>query len=303
MPSRLRSAVTDWAQNLRRLLVPRPPWRAEAEFAFYRVEPSALHEQLERQRRWWRQGQLVGLGVVDALGLLDRDRLAGLRVLEIGAGECMLGQALQQAGAAEVWAVDAVPKQIWAAAAHASQREQSGEGGRLHCVIADVLDLPFVEGSFDLVVANLVLHHIRPLTGLLGEVLRVLAHGGQFVALEPAPLVGMLVHDQTSDNEAPLWPGAVTETLTRSGFVLAAHEYQWVRLRSSVLGPLSPSYWVSAQRPGPAETARLRLVRELAPSVLPGLKVDTGCRFAALVNEQVAAISECVEQQGLLKRR
>ena len=176
--------------------------------------------------------------------------------------------------------------------------------------VIDLTDFSFFDdtadplaGSFDLVVANLVLHHIRPLTGLLGEVLRVLAPGGQFVALEPAPLVGMLVHDQTSDNEAPLWPGAVTCALTRSGFVLAAHEYQWVRLRSSVLGPLSPSYRVSAQRPGPAETARLRLVRELAPSVLPGLSVDTGCRFAALVNEQVAAISECVEQKGLLERR
>ena len=302
MPSRLRSAVTDWAHNLRRLVVPRPPWRAEAEFAFYRVEPSALHEQLDRQRRWWRQGQLVGLGVVDALGLLDRDRLSGLRVLELGAGECMLGQALVQAGAAEVWAVDAVPKQIWAAAAHASQRETGGESSRLHCVIADVLDLPFDAGSFDLVVANLVLHHIRPLTGLLGEARRVLAPGGQFVALEPAPLVGMLVHDQTSDNEAPLWPGAVTSALTDSGFVQAAHEYQWVRLRSSVLGPLSPSYRVSAQRPGPAETARLRLVRELASSALPGLRVDTGCRFAALVKEQMAAIGNCVEQQGLLER-
>ena len=302
MPSRLRSAVTDWAHNLRRLLVPRPPWRAEAEFAFYRVEPSALHEQLDRQRRWWRQGQLVGLGVVDALGLLDRDRLSGLRVLELGAGECMLGQALVQAGAAEVWAVDAVPKQIWAAATHASQREKSGAGSRLHCVIADVLDLPFSAGSFDLVVANLVLHHVRPLAGLLGEVRRVLAQGGQFVALEPAPLIGMLVHDQTSDNEAPLWPGAVTEALTHSGFVQAAHEYQWVRLRSPVLGPLSPSYRVSARRAGASRPAQLGFRRQLVPSALPGLMVDGGCQFAQLVEQQLAAISECVEQKGLLER-
>ena len=50
----------------------------------------AFGAQLARQKAWQRQGHFVGLGVVQALGLLDRTRLAGKRVLEIGAGECML---------------------------------------------------------------------------------------------------------------------------------------------------------------------------------------------------------------------
>ena len=91
-----------WGQNLRRLLWPRPAWRAEAEFAYYRVEESALAEQLARQTAWQQQSHFVGLGLVESLGLLDRSRLADLRVLELGAGECMLSQALLRAGAERV---------------------------------------------------------------------------------------------------------------------------------------------------------------------------------------------------------
>jgi len=294
----LPSAVA-WAHNLRRLLVPRPSWRAEAEFAFYQVRESELAEQLSRQKLWQRQGHFIGLSVVDALGLLDRQALGGRRILEIGAGECMLSQALLTAGAGEVWAADAVPKQLWAAAA---QHSQGDNPAGLHCVVADALDLPFATGSFDLVVANLVLHHIRPLPALLSEVARVLRPGGRFVALEPAPLVGLLVHDQTSDNEAPLWPGTVTAALGEAGLQAPEHHYLWVRLRSGLLGPLSPSYRVRADKPGivgsvaPGDLLR----RPLVASRLPGLSLDSGCRFAPLVHEQLTAIVECVKRNQLL---
>lgn len=281
-----------WGQNLRRLLWPRPAWRAEAEFDYYRVEESALAEQLARQTVWQEQGHFVGLGLVDALGLLDRSRLADLRVLELGAGECMLSQALLRAGAGEVWAADAVPKQIWAAA-----RSTHGAGEPLHCVIADALDLPFAADSFDLVVANLVLHHIRPLSALFQEVGRVLTPGGQLLALEPAPLVGSLVHDKTSDNEAPLWPGTVTTELSRAGFAAAHHQYHWVRLRSSLLGPLSPSYRVSAHKPGLKRPARVALRRPLTATSIPGLSLDTGCRFAALANAQLQTLTTWAEKK------
>jgi SAM-dependent methyltransferase len=280
-----------WGQNLRRLLWPRPAWRAEAEFDYYRVEESALAEQLARQTAWQQQSHFVGLGLVESLGLLDRSRLADLRVLELGAGECMLSQALLRAGAGEVWAADAVPKQIWAAA-----RSTHGAGEPLHCVIADALDLPFAAGSFDLVVANLVLHHIRPLSALFQEVGRVLTPGGQLLALEPAPLVGSLVHDQTSDNEAPLWPGTVTNELSRAGFASAHHQYFWVRLRSAVLGPLSPSYRVSAHKPGLKQPARVALRRPLTATSIPGLSLDTGCPFAPLAKAQLQTLATWAEK-------
>jgi SAM-dependent methyltransferase len=296
----LLSSAVAWAHNLRRLLVPRPPWRAEAEFAFYQVSEPALHEQLARQALWQRQGHFIGLSVVDGLGLLDRQALMGRRILEIGAGECMLSQALLTAGAGEVWAADAVPRQLWAAAA---LRSQADEPAGLHCVVADALDLPFATGSFDLVVANLVLHHIRPLGALLSEVARVLRPGGRFVALEPAPLVGLLVHDQTSDNEAPLWPGTVTAALLEAGLQAPQHQYLWVRLRSGLLGPLSPSYRVSADKPGSiaAGTGGPVLRRPLVASRLAGLSVDSGCQFAPLVHEQLATIAECLERNQWLE--
>lgn len=240
----------------------------------------------------------MGLGLVQALGLLDRKRLAGLRVLEIGAGECMLSQALLVAGAGEVWAVDAIPKQIWAAAASRPNHLP------LHCLIADALDLPFADASFDLVVANLVLHHIRPLETLLREVHRVLVPGGQFAALEPAPLVGLLVHDQTSDNEAPLWPQTVTTALRNAGLSDVTHQYLWLRMQTARLGPLSPSYCVRGTRPQGElrrKQAQLGLRRPLEDSALPGLQIDSGCGFRALVGEQLAAIADCIERQGLLK--
>ncbi|HND10027.1 MAG TPA: class I SAM-dependent methyltransferase [Pseudomonadota bacterium] len=291
----LPALASAWLQNVRRLMVPRPPWRADAEFDYYRVDPAELGAQLARQKAWQRQGHFVGLGVVQALGLLDRTRLAGKRVLEIGAGECMLSQALLVAGASEVWAVDAVPKQLWAAAA------SQPADGPLHCVIADAMDLPFSDGSFDFVVANLVIHHIRPLSRLLPELVRVLAPGGRLLALEPAPIVGLFVHDQTSDNEAPLWPQTVTQALADAGLLETAHQYLWLRLQTTRFGPLSPSYRVSGARPGQMP-AQLGLRRSLRPSALPGLHIDSGCTFAPLVEQQLDEIVACGSREGLLKK-
>ena len=43
--------------------------------------------------------------------------------------------------------------------------------------------------------------------------------GGRLLALEPAPIVGLFVHDQTSDNEPPLWPQTVTQALADAGLL------------------------------------------------------------------------------------
>ena len=154
----------------------------------------------------------------------------------------MASQALHQLGG-EVWAVDAVPKQIWAAAA---QKRQTP----LHCLIGDALDLPFAPGSFDLVVANLVIHHVRPLSRLFGELVRVLAPGGQLVALEPSPLVGLLVHATArATTKRRCGRRRWCRRLRRRALPMLRRP-QWVRLQTARLGPLSPSYRVSARKPG-----------------------------------------------------
>jgi 2-polyprenyl-6-hydroxyphenyl methylase/3-demethylubiquinone-9 3-methyltransferase len=48
-------------------------------------------------------------------------------------------------------------------------------------VHADVADLPFEDGRFDVVVAGEVLEHVTDLEGVVAEALRVLAPGGTFV--------------------------------------------------------------------------------------------------------------------------
>ncbi len=113
--------------------------------------------------------------------MLDTSTLAGATVLDIGAGECLVSASLARLGATEVWALDAVPKQIWAAAEH------HGGDSRLNFVIADATDSPFDDGSFDFVVANLVVHHVEPLESLASEVFRILRPGGLFAAFEPNP--------------------------------------------------------------------------------------------------------------------
>ncbi len=48
-------------------------------------------------------------------------------------------------------------------------------------VLADAADLPFADGSFDVVVAGEVLEHVTDLDAVVGEALRVLRPGGLFV--------------------------------------------------------------------------------------------------------------------------
>lgn len=67
----------------------------------------------------------------------------------------------------------------------------SGEGGQI--VVADVLDLPFESGHYDLVVGNSFLHHVSDVPRAFSEFRRVLKANGLLV----------LFHEPTET--APLW--------------------------------------------------------------------------------------------------
>ena len=186
--------------------------------------------------------------------------LRGARVLEIGAGECSLASALAVAGASEVHAIDAVPRQMWAAAAYYATTP-----GR-EFVIGSALDLPFETGSFDVVVAHLVLHHIEPLKPVLEEIRRVLRSGGAFYAKEPSPIVGVIVERHLSENEAALPLKRVVRELRDVGFGDIDHWYWWSRLNTS----LSRTALTVLSRRGVCSWKRTA-ARSSAPSTAPNI--------------------------------
>jgi SAM-dependent methyltransferase len=82
-------------------------------------------------------------------------RLAGARVLDLGAGTGVAGRAALAVGARSVVSADLAPGML--------RRCQA----RLHPVAADVTALPFRDGCFDVVLAAFCLGHLdHPLAGL-----------------------------------------------------------------------------------------------------------------------------------------
>lgn len=279
-------SLSEWKSNLKRLVGGRPEWSADAEFDYYRVDAALCASHREHQAEFAREAHFTGLRIAKGHGLLDTALVAGAHVLDLGAGECCLSEALALSlGAASVWAVDAVPKQIWAAA------EKYHDDARLRFMVADARKLPFEVGSFDLVTANLLLHHLEPLAPVLAEVARVLRPGGRFSASEPSPLVGMLVHEKTSANEAPISPKHVRDALATAGFEAVETAYYWNRIDTTALGPLSPGYRVVARKPGEAPRTPPRLTRKLEKCALPGLWTDPTSSFRELADAQVEAIA------------
>ncbi len=276
--------------NVRKMLLGRQEWRADSEFAYYTVTPDGIREAARRQIEFAQSGYLVGVQIAHAMGLHGHDSVLGRDVLDIGSGECLLGGALRVAcRARSVWAIDAVPRQLWAAA-----RYHVAEGEAYQFIIANATSLPFEDRSFDVVTANLVMHHIEPLEPVLLEAHRVLRRGGVFTCSEPAPVLGMLFHEQGSDNEAPVPPTRLVRELGRAGFDEVTWKYSWVRFNTSALGPLSPGYTIKARKSGRlgAQASAPALARAPVPAPLPNLLLDAGCAHlsrAVAQCEQIAA--------------
>ncbi len=273
-----------WLGNLRKLVAGRQPWRPEDEFAYYNVDSTVVREHARRQVQFANEFYFSGLQLARSMQLLDASWLRGINILDIGAGECLLSQALVACGAPMVVAVDAVPEQIWAAALF------NHDNPKLQCVIADASELPHEDGSFGLIVGNLLLHHIEPLMPVLREVRRLLAPGGTFVASEPSPLAGALVRRLSSANEAPIRPRILRKALTAAGFIDVTVTYWWNRLQTSRLGIFSPGYVVRATATGTLGRSVPALSRPLIESGVPGLSLDSQCAFKPLVARQVEEV-------------
>lgn len=100
----------------------------------------------------------------------------GRRMLEIGSGTGTYTRALARQTAATVVGVDVTPVLVARARVRAP--------GNVRLASADVEALPFPASTFDAVVGNAVLHHLR-LERAVPELLRVLKAGGRFCFAEP----------------------------------------------------------------------------------------------------------------------
>jgi malonyl-CoA O-methyltransferase len=113
----------------------------------------------------------------ELLGRLDLLKAPPLAVLDLGAGTGHAAKAIKQKFRnAAVTAVDVAAPMV------AMARKQSRFWRPIKCVEADVRQLPFSDGSFDLVFSNLMLQWVDPLDAALVEIRRVLKPGGLLLA-------------------------------------------------------------------------------------------------------------------------
>jgi SAM-dependent methyltransferase len=169
--------------------------------------------------------------------LRSRLPLASGRVLSVGAG-WHPGRHLFPAPGFEIVAVDSDPAKV-------AGLTQSGRADEVLHGSAGELQLP--DGSFDVVLYRLVLHHVvfqGPLSPVFTEAARLLAPGGALVAVEPGlwhPVgaglalanragLGELTHGTPDD--VPLSPRLLSAGAHAAGLVPELHAvtYAWRRL-------------------------------------------------------------------------
>ncbi|MET7607845.1 class I SAM-dependent methyltransferase [Streptomyces avermitilis] len=117
--------------------------------------------------------------------------VAGRRILDAGCGSGPLSAALRDRGAI-VTGIDVSAGML------ALARRRLGDDVALHVV--DLSDrLPFADGSFDDVVASLVLHYLEDWGPTLAELRRVLRPGGRLIASVDHPVVAYTIQEPRPD--------------------------------------------------------------------------------------------------------
>ena len=128
-------------------------------------------------------GSLFGPIAADVAAVAEEVAPDGARVLEVGCGPGHLSIRLARRHGLDTTGLDLDPAMIGRARANA---EGMGEGfgrlpsGRLPSfLVGDVASMPFGDGSFDVVVSTLSMHHWADPAAGLDEIDRVLRPGGR----------------------------------------------------------------------------------------------------------------------------
>ena len=102
----------------------------------------------------------------------------GAQILEVGCGPGLLALRLGRQHRLQVTGLDLDPAMIDRARAN-TDRAPNGGGHRPSFLVGDVASLAFPDGSFDLVVSTLSMHHWADPAAGLAEIGRVLRPGGR----------------------------------------------------------------------------------------------------------------------------
>jgi ubiquinone/menaquinone biosynthesis C-methylase UbiE len=143
---------------------------------------------------------------------------ADVRVLEVGCGPGRLSIRLARRHGLEVTGLDLDPAMIERARANAGRLGTGGESGPSF-VVGDVASLPFPDGSFDLVVSTLSMHHWAEQAAGLAEIGRVLRPGGRALVWDFRPGV--------RSSHAHHRPGPIDPARVCSLRVLSATPWRW----------------------------------------------------------------------------
>ena len=123
-----------------------------------------------------RHGWLLNRPFIDLVSGCGLERA---RVLDLGTGPGHVPIALARRHSGwEIWAVDASADMLERGRGYA---REAGVGDRIHFLQADVTDLPFPAGEFDLVVSNFTLHHIDHPEAFFDEAARMMRDGGKVI--------------------------------------------------------------------------------------------------------------------------
>jgi SAM-dependent methyltransferase len=214
---------------------------------------------------------------------------AGTRVLEAGSGTGRLSIALARLHAVDVTGVDNSCEAI--ATGERLLKESGALAGSVRFVKADMYELPFDAGTFDLVLSDSVIEHLDRPEAALAELARVTRSGGILVVAAPNRLRpdGWDLYRALARPpylQKSFTPRALRRLITGVGFipVTTFGDEVWLERNLALLrGRLRPGR-PGTTTPGPASgdslaaSARVRsMLRPRLDALLPaGLHVNVG---------------------------
>ena len=182
-------------------------------------------------------------------------------VLDVAAGTCLITQKLARRARAVV-ALDATPEMLQKGVQQA--REQGIDN--LLPVVGEAEHLPFLDGTFDLVVSRLLLHHVVDVDAVLAEMARVCRPGGTVAVIdlvcvaakEDEAYYNALERLRDPSHTRALYREELRDACQRAGLVCVGESLKQVEAHLTAWMALTHT---SAQR---RETIRQALLAELA---------------------------------------